>query len=330
MTGATQRQEEREALEREAARWISKLSLDGASDSDIAALKAWRDQSPAHAAAFSAAARTWRSLDPVLVAARREEALALDLPRPRPAAFARRAVLGGLLGAGAAAAAAVLMVRPPFRLWPSLSELDADYRTGVGQRRTISIGTVASVELNTETSITVHPAAAGDPAIELIAGEVVVSKSGQSAVEFAVIAGDGRATAREATFNVRRDGAAVCVTCIKGEVRVAHGARSLALGMGQQVSYTAGATATPVAVDPGVVTAWRDGMLVFHDQPLARVIDEVNRYRAGRIILLNAALGRRLVTARFELGQLDDVIVQMNRVFGAHVTTLPGGIVLLS
>jgi transmembrane sensor len=71
-------------------------------------------------------------------------------------------------------------------------------------------------------------------------------------------------------------------------------------------------------------------MLVFHDRPIAEVIDEVNRYRPGRILLLNATLGRRLVTARFELAQLDDVILQMNQVFGARITELPGGIVLLS
>jgi ferric-dicitrate binding protein FerR (iron transport regulator) len=45
-------------------------------------------------------------------------------------------------------------------------------------------------------------------------------------------------------------------------------------------------------------------VLVFHDAPLARVIDEINRYRPGVLVLLNPSLGRRKVQARFTLAQL--------------------------
>lgn len=325
MIGPTHRPDEGEALRRQAADWISKISLDGASESDIAALRAWRERSPDHAAAFAAVARTWRALDPVLALSRQEAAFAGV--RPRSAIIGRRAVLGGMLGA--AAAAAVLMVRPPYGLWPSISELRADYRTGTGEQRTLSVGETAAVELNTETSIALRPGIGGDSGIELIAGEAAVAKRGGADTEFVVTAADGRTTAREATFNIRRDGDTVGVTCLSGTVRVAQRGRLRDVAMGQQVIYAASGLGMPVSVDPGVVAAWRDGMLVFHDQSVARIIDEVNRYRPGRILLVNAALGRRLVTARFEINQLDDVIVQMNRVFGARVTALPGGVVLL-
>ena len=44
-----------------------------------------------------------------------------------------------------------------------------------------------------------------------------------------------------------------------------------------------------IGVDTVVVTAWRDGVLVFRNTPLVRVIEEVNRYRPGRIILAAAS-----------------------------------------
>lgn len=330
MTAPMARRDESEALQRQAFDWISKLSLDGASERDIAALREWRGRSAAHAEAFSSAARLWRSLDPVLLAARREGKAMPPREGVASAVLGRRALVGGMVGAAAAAAAGLMVVRPPFGLWPSLSELRADYRTGIGKRRSLSVDGTASVELNTATSIALRSEADGETGIVLISGEAAITKSGSTDRLFTVTAGTGRTIAREAVFDVRRDGASVCVTCLSGGLEIGYGGRLLAVGTGQQVTYTAAMLGTPIAVDTAVVAAWRSGMLVFHDQPMAHVIDEVNRYRPGRIILMNVALGRRLVTARFELDQLDDVIMQMSQVFGARVTELPGGIVLVS
>lgn len=47
--------------------------------------------------------------------------------------------------------------------------------------------------------------------------------------------------------------------------------------------------------DVAEVMAWRERMLVFNDVPLATVIDEINRYRPGMLLLLDKALGRRRV-----------------------------------
>ncbi|MFG3757292.1 hypothetical protein ACGE32_33645, partial [Klebsiella pneumoniae] len=93
--------------------------------------------------------------------------------------------------------------------------------------------------------------------------------------------------------------------------------------------YRRGGLGAVTAVDPTVVTAWRSGYLMFRKEPLDRVIAEVNRYRPGRIVLLDATLGRGLVTARFKLDRLDDVMIQVHEVFGARVRNLPGGVVLI-
>ncbi|MRB43370.1 iron dicitrate transport regulator FecR, partial [Bacillus thuringiensis] len=77
------------------------------------------------------------------------------------------------------------------------------------------------------------------------------------------------------------------------------------------------------------VMAWRERMLVFNDVPLATVIDEINRYRPGMLLLLDKALGRRRVQARFSLDQLADVATLIRDAYGIEVTRLPGGVVLL-
>jgi transmembrane sensor len=97
----------------------------------------------------------------------------------------------------------------------------------------------------------------------------------------------------------------------------------------QQVSYDVRSLGPIGGVDPKVVTAWRQGLLIFRDVPLAHVIAEVNRYRPGRIILLDSQIGRRNVVADFRLDRLDAVVEFVARVMNAPVRLLPGGIVLL-
>ena len=86
------------------------------------------------------------------------------------------------------------------------------------------------------------------------------------------------------------------------------------------------ATAAPA----GEASAWRTGALSFAGQPLSRVVDEINRYRPGRVVLRNAELGRRLVRMRFSITQMDGALAMIRDLTGAQMTSLPGGIVLLS
>ncbi|POM17955.1 hypothetical protein CSX04_06257 [Burkholderia cepacia] len=71
-------------------------------------------------------------------------------------------------------------------------------------------------------------------------------------------------------------------------------------------------------------------MLVFNGVPLSDVVDEINRYRRGKVILRRASLGANRMQAQFPITRLDDVIDMVGRLYGAHITRLPGNIVLLS
>ena len=86
----------------------------------------------------------------------------------------------------------------------------------------------------------------------------------------------------------------------------------------------------PIPIDPAEVAAWQDGVLIFHYAPLADVVAEVNRYRPGRVMVMNAELGRRLVNGRFRIDNVDGIMAMFQQIFGAKITHLPGGVVLLS
>lgn len=319
-------------LRREARAWVVRIRSGEATADDSAELIRWSARSPDHKAALKEAMRL-RQL--VVVATREEKAEASGgtafskrlAPAPRSrAVIGRRAFLGGAI---AASAAGIMVVRPPLGLWPSLAELRSDYRTGTGERRTIALAEGASVELNTRTSVALRPDDHVDR-LELIAGEVAVDAVHPTR-PVAIRTDAGEASAQGGRFGVRLQEAGTCVTCLSGQVSVAsRSAGAVMLKAGQQLTYTADGLGSPVTVDAVRAEAWRRGLLIFTDEPLSEVVEEINRYRPGRIILTNAALGHIPVNAVFQLNRIDLALPQIRSVAATHVTSLPGGVVLLS
>lgn len=315
----------------EALDWVVRLKSGDATSDDIAALQRWRRQSPCHEEAFRNAARLWRHAAMAARELAEEESAAgaASQSPPPPSTLrrlaSRRVFLGGAL---AASAAGYMVVHPPLGLWPSLGELSADYRTGKGERRKVALAPEVSLDLNTQTSVAVR-SAQDALQIELISGEAVVAADLPSSRPLVVLAAGGRITAMEANFNARCIDGAVSVTCLDGAVDVQQGERSVRLRKGEQVSYSVAGIAQSVAVDPSQVTAWRAGLLIFRGVPLAEVVDEINRYRPGRIIITNADLKRRVVDGIFRIDRLENLVAQVQHLFGARATSLPGGVVLL-
>jgi transmembrane sensor len=312
-----------DALDREAHSWVTHLISGEANVTDADAIRRWRNQSPAHEAAFVAAIRQWQDFGFVGQKLRTRQ----DLPVWTPPVVNRRAIVGGV-GALAAAAAGYATVRPPFGLWPSLSELAADYRTTTGEQRHIVLGDNVAVQMNSQTSIAIRPAAGDRDRVNLITGEASFTTTSQR--EFEVLAGDGRALAVRARFDVRNIGSTVCVTCYDGDLHVEFGAHATTIRSRQQIHYDANGLQPAITIDPAEAGAWHDGVLVFHFTPLSSVIAEINRYRPGRVILMNAPLAQSPVNGRFSIGRMDEVLVWIEYAFGAKPHVLPGGILLLS
>jgi transmembrane sensor len=309
-------------VQQEALDWLRRLTSGEVTRADLDAFERWRAGSPERRRALAEANLLWDMLGKV---AREADARALNrsfFARP----VGRRVVLAG----ATAASLAYLLARPPLHLWPAATELTAAYRTATGERRQVEIEAGITVEMDTQTSLTAPVAAGQLYSLELISGQLAVSVQALADRSVVITAAGGQVQADAANFDVRRDGSSVCVTCADGAVRVAYRSTTATLGPRQRVTYDSRGLGSATAVDLAVVTAWQRGLLVFRDEPLAKVVEEVNRYRPGRIILINNALGERKVVAGFRLDQIDDVVKYIEEVFGAKVRSLPGGVVLLS
>lgn len=309
----------------EAIGWLVRLKTGEPTRADVDAFEQWRDQSPAHAAAFRRAA----------IINRRAGIAAGQFDQSRQLAglavsrrLSRRVLLGGGLAA-AASIAGYAVVRPPMAMWPSLQELSADYRTSKGERSTVQPVPGVSVELNTLTSLALR-SVRDQPAIELVSGEVLVNAQRPPSGSLLMLAAGGQMSASDANFNALCLDGEVSVTCLDGSVDVEHSGQSVRLGKNRQVSYSRAGLAASIDVDPAQVAAWQSGLLIFRDRPLASVVEEVNRYRPGKIVIVSPELRQRSVNGDFEIGKLDSFVAQVQQLFGAHATSLPGGLVLLS
>src|SRR5688572_21643242 len=115
----------------EARAWARKLAVGSPTTQDAEALKQWCAQSADHAQAWRHASTEWQALGEVMQTYRARN----PVPTARLQQPARRWFLGAAVGSAATAVAAVAVIRPPLGLWPSWSELGADYRTATGEQR---------------------------------------------------------------------------------------------------------------------------------------------------------------------------------------------------
>ncbi|GAB7537867.1 FecR family protein [Burkholderia sp. 3C] len=316
-----------------ASAWLLRLRSGEAGAADVEAFERW---SAAHPQAAGQLRETWSVLRTAAAEVAQEDrargaAWAGVARRERAMRTGRRAFVGFAVAAGAS----WLAVRPPLGLWPSLGDLASNYYTGTGEQRQIALSSRVTVEMNTQTRIDTL-ASNTEQGIVLVSGEAEVDAAApvpgraEPLRPVTVVAGQGRIQAAIARFNVRRMDGHVCVTCMSGSVELVHPAGRRTLAADQQVIYDDRGVQAVSRADTGAATAWRRGVLVFDDVPLSNVVEQINRYRPGKVILRNPSLGENRMQAQFPIARVDSVIDMLGHMYGARITRLPGNIVLVS
>ncbi|GGA31885.1 FecR family protein [Dyella nitratireducens] len=320
----------RAALHKEAQHWLLRLTSGAATAQDARAFEHWCGQSAAHVEAFAETRRLWENLGPAtqawLASERTRSAVEAQRAAGRPR-MSRRA----FLGAAVAASAALVVVHPPLQLWPSLSDMAADYRTATGEQREVDLGQGIVVQMNTQTTMNLRKSNGQVTGIDLLSGEIQIKATAPDTRPMSVFAGGGRIdVSTMGKCNVRCDDAGVQVTGLDGTTTLRYQGQTAVLKTAQRAEFGNGSVGQVMPADLEVTMAWRRRVLIFDGQSLADVVREINRYRPGKIILANDDLAARKVQARFSLNQLADVAALIQDAYGAKVTSLPGGIVILS
>jgi transmembrane sensor len=180
----------------------------------------------------------------------------------------------------------------------------ADHMTGIGERRTVTLPDNSTVELGSYSALSVDYES-GERRTRLYRGEGYFDVT-SSNLPFIVEAGNGSVQALGTQFDVKSVDDLVTVTVSERKVRInVDGRAGLDIDQGQQVSYSRGGVGAVNTVDIDAAIAWRKDRIVFQDVPLRRVLAELQRYRRGRIMLMESSLGDIPVTAVFNTRQAD-------------------------
>ena len=290
--------------------WVMRLDSPDCSPTDRAAFEAWR---AAHGANKRAYARAQRAL---AVVDRHLGSLELtdlgtqvfkETRTPRRSSF--RFAAAGL------AVACTLIVGVVFyqqdRIVPATNQQvvagetgetsNKRFETAVGERSTVTLSDDSIVTLNTNSLIELHFTEDSEVRRLVLARGQAHFKVEKDPRPFEVLAGDHRIVALGTAFDIQLyDERGVQVTLVEGRVSVdevmdgtgqieipATGEPFIRteLVAGEQLIALAHKTPKVVKADVERVTGWRDGLLVFRDEPLRDAVREINRYSTKKLFV---------------------------------------------
>lgn len=329
----------RDAIDTTAAGWAVRLGGGPLSGSERHDLDRWLAENPAHAAAFEEAQAAWDRMGMLRFA---PGDLRYDIVPPRGASPTPPSANGKDRARRwtrvAAVAACLLLLAGGTALWTGdpLVMMTADYRTGPGERRLVTLSDGSTVDLGPASAIAVDYTGRARQ-VELLSGVAYFTAAPAVAGEsrpFVVDAAGGSARALGTRFMVERLSADVEVTVTEHAVEVAlatpTGDRpTILLAQGQSVRYSDNGLGPAETANPERATAWRRGRLIFDNVPLGDVVAALNRYRHGRIVVADRALAGRKVSGVFETDAADAALATIARDLRIGTVSLPPLVTLL-
>lgn len=296
----------------QASGWYFRLQADDVTPADTAAFAAWHAQGVAQAQA-------WQEVIDLLGALREPARSIRHAQREQWCAPAKRR-----WRPLASAAAVLLVIGLGITHTPYLDRMRADYATATGESRTLQLADGSTLQLNTDTAVQVR-LLAGERQVRLLRGEAWFEVTRDPARPFVVSADDGWVKVLGTRFSVARREAHTRVQVAQGKVEVSAGnGASVYLEPGRAVEYHAGKLARVQAFEPASGFAWRQRQLVFRQQPLAEVVDELNRYWPGQTLVLGEALRQRKVSGVFDIDKPEAVLKALSHTLGVTASQYTG------
>lgn len=286
----------------EADVWCVRLRESDCTEAERRKFERWRQASPEHSQAYAQAERLWAQLamaveDPALQAMPEARLPPRRLyPTARPAWFRF----------GWAAAALVCIAVAGHVLLSEPVPAGRRYATAVGETRPVTLEDGSVVTLDAGSGMEVRYGKERRVALER--GTAFFEVVSDPSRPFVVVAGEGRATVLGTRFQVRIASDQPEVVLQEGAVRLdlADGGagQGVVLAPGQKAMLGDARTWQAEAADVEVLTAWRQGRLIFRDVPLADALAQMARYHPEEMRLEDPGLATLLVNGVFRAGDM--------------------------
>jgi transmembrane sensor len=258
----------------EAADWLTRLQRPEVEETDWLAFDAWLSE-PGALEAYDAI----QAVDEEIF--QRGPAVRGELAEPRRATVKRAFTidwrwLGGL-GAAAAVAAVAIVVAPWGELLP---QPDTLYVTDKGENRAVQLADGSHIDLNTDSHVSVR-LDKDARRVTVHDGQALFDVAHDSQRPFLITVGDETVRVVGTKFDVRRRDGQLSVTVLRGLVEVSTDGEDapVRLRPGQMLEHVEGASGVVVrAVAAEDQVSWRSGRLIYRDQPLGRIVSDMNHY----------------------------------------------------
>lgn len=280
--------------------WWLEVQCHDVDPQTLAAIEQWRAHHPHHELAW-----------------RRAESLASRLTSFRQsgdAELAKQALLSsrceGLGRRGLVKCLALLMVGAG-TAWSArdtalVQGLSADYSTGIGEQRRVTLDSQLHVQLNTRSAMNAR-LLDKQWDMQLLKGEMLLTQTSPASLRLETAQIQASATAARFGTRLFADGTTL-LAVYQGtlDVNLRHAPTTVNLGAGQQALFTTQEMLERRDADP-TLTAWSEGMIVAHGQPLSAFLENVSRYRQGHLGC-DAALAERPVWGTYPVADSERII----------------------
>lgn len=196
-------------------------------------------------------------------------------------------------------------------LWVAFDpSLTADYSAPVGavERVTLPDGTMAHLDSGTSISWSETPT---ERRVRLHAGSGLFETVAESERAFVVETAALEVRPVGTVFAVSAEASGWSALVQSGQVRISlpGSGASTVIGPGEAASIAGpDRQLTTSTIDVERMLAWRSGVLDFKNAPLAEVIEALERYRPGRILLLNDEAAARRFDGVLSLDDVDQAL----------------------
>lgn len=205
------------------------------------------------------------------------------------------------------------------------SNADVVYKTGIGQTVVLTLSDGSRVMLNTDSEVSVD-FSAHERRLRLAKGEAMFEVAKDATRPFTVAAGRQVVTAHGTAFNVRVTADQVHVVLVEGKVSVTSPAgNSVAMLPNDVLISRKDQTALYRRAMTDETLSWKDGFIVFDDQPLASAIAEVNRYTSRQLVLGDQLAAGLRVSGSFRTDDVESFVSALESEFAVRIKVLDDG-----
>lgn len=180
------------------------------------------------------------------------------------------------------------------------------YQTAKGEQQTIFLADGSQILLNTDSELTVE-LKMFQRKVQLSKGEALFTVTHNPIRPFEVAAGNGTIRDIGTRFDVYAQVDKVDVAVLEGEVDIVTNQQQFrqVLGAGQSASFNQqGKVSSKLMPNPQALTAWEHGKLIFAEQPLEDVLNQIARYHTVEFQIADPKLRNIKISGSFKTSNL--------------------------